>query len=112
LSAAVIVWRAGHGVIAIGFLASIGYVWWCALTGRRGALLRTAIAVLVGEGALVIANGGNCPLGPLGDRIGDAVPLFELLLSPRAAKRAVPALGVVTALGLALMAARSRGAPT
>jgi hypothetical protein len=75
-------------------------------------LLRTAIAVLVAEGALVVANGGNCPLGPLGDRVGDAVPLFELVLSPRAAKRAVPTLGVVTALGLGLLAARSRGAPT
>jgi hypothetical protein len=110
LSPAVIVWRAGHGVIAIGFLASIGYVWWCAITGRRGTWLRAAIAALVGEGVLVAANGGDCPLGPLGDRIGDAVPLFELVLSPRAAKRAVPALGVVTAVGLGLLAARSRPA--
>ena len=84
LSPAVLVWRAAHGLIAIGFLASIGYMWWCALTGRRGPWLRVAIAALVGEGALVVTNGGNCPLGPLGDRIGDAVPLFELVLSPRA----------------------------
>jgi hypothetical protein len=108
LSPAVLAWRAAHGVIAIGFVASIGYVWWCALTGRRGPLLRTAIAALLGEGALVAANGGDCPLGPLGDRIGDAVPLFELVLSPRAAKRAVPTLGLVTAVGLGLLAARSR----
>jgi hypothetical protein len=109
-SPAVIVWRAAHGLIAIGFLASIGYVWWCALTGRRGPLLRAAIGALVGEGVLVVANGGDCPLGPLGDRIGDAVPLFELVLSPRAAKRAVPVLGVVTVAGLGLLAARSRSA--
>jgi hypothetical protein len=111
LSAAVIVWRAGHGLIAVGFLASIGYVWWCALTGRRGPLLRAAIAALIGEGALVVANGGDCPLGPLGEQLGDATPLFELVLSPRAAKRAVPTLGAVTVIGIGLLAARPRSTP-
>lgn len=108
LPPAVIVWRAAHGLIAIGFLASIGYVWWCALTGRRGPLLRPAIAALVSEGVLVATNRGDCPLGPLGDRIGDHLPLFELVLSPRAARRAVPTLGMLTAVGLGLLAARSR----
>ena len=107
LSPAVLVWRAAHGLIAIGFLASIGYVWWCALTGQRGPLLRPAIAALVSEGVLVVTNRGNCPLGPVGDRIGDAVPLFELVLSPRAARRAVPTLGVLTVVGLGLLLARS-----
>jgi hypothetical protein len=108
LSPTVMVWRAAHGLIAMGFLTSIGYVWWCALTGRRGPLLRPAIVALVGEGAVVVANRGDCPLGPLGDRVGDPVPLFELLLSPRAARRAVPTLGAVTALGLVVLAVRSR----
>jgi hypothetical protein len=103
----VVAWRSAHGVIAIGFLASIGYVWWCALSGRRGPLLRTAIAALLGEGVLVACNRGDCPLGALGDRIGDPVPLFELVLSPRAARRAVPTLGAVTAAGCLLLAARS-----
>jgi hypothetical protein len=108
LSPAVVVWRAAHGLIALGFLTSIGYVWWCALSGRRGPYLRPAIAALAGEGLVVAMNGGDCPLGPLGDRIGDATPLFELVLSPRAARRAIPALGAVTVGGLGLLAARSR----
>jgi hypothetical protein len=108
LRPAVVAWRAAHALIAIGFLASIAYVWWCALSGRRGPLLRLAIATLAGEGALVVANRGDCPLGPLGDRVGDPVPLFELVLSPRAARRAVPVLGAVTAAGIGLLAARSR----
>lgn len=108
LSPAVVVWRAAHGLIAVAFLAAIAYVWWCALSGRRGALLRPAIAALVGEGVLVGANRSDCPLGPLGERIGDPVPLFELLLSPRAARRAVPTLGAVTGVGLGILAARSR----
>lgn len=106
--AAVVAWRAAHGLIAAGFLASIAYVWWCALSGRRGPLLRLAIAALAGEGVFVVANRGDYPLGPLGDRVGDPVPLFELVLPPRAAPRAVPALGVATAAGIALLAARSR----
>ena len=112
LPTAVVAWRAAHGLIAIGFLASIGYVWWCALTGRRGAWLRLAITALVSEGVLVVTNRGDCPLGPLGDRIGDHVPLFELVLSPSAARRAVPMLGVLTAVGLGLLAARSRTTPS
>ena len=47
-------------------------------------------------------------MGPLGDRMGDQVPLLELVLSPGAAKRAVPTLGGLTGAGLAVLAARSR----
>ncbi|MDQ3720444.1 MAG: hypothetical protein M3350_06655 [Actinomycetota bacterium] len=111
LSPAIVAWRAAHGLIAMGFLAAIGYVWWCALAGRRGPFLRPAIAALVGEGVLVATNRGDCPLGPVGDRIGDPVPLLELVLSPRAASRAIPTLGALTAVGVGLLAARSRGAP-
>lgn len=57
--------RAVHSVIATSFLFAIGYVWWCALTGRRGSLLRFAIGALLSEGALVIVNRGDCPLRPL-----------------------------------------------
>jgi hypothetical protein len=109
LSPAVVAWRASHAAIAVGFLAAIAYVWWCAVTGRRGSLLRPAVAALVGEGALVVANRGDCPLGGLQQRLGDPVPLFELVLSPRAARRAVPTLGAITAGGLALLAHGRRG---
>jgi hypothetical protein len=40
-------------------------------------------------------------------RLGDPVPLFELVLPPNAARRAVPALGLVTVAGLMLLARRS-----
>ncbi len=78
------------------------------LTGRRDRMLRIAAATLIGEGVLVSANRGDCPLGGLQDRLGDPVPLFELVLSPRAAKRAVPALGAITAAGLVLLVVRGR----
>lgn len=106
LSKAALAWRAIHTAIAATFLGAIGVVWWSALTGRRGPLLRPAVAALAGEGVLVLANGGDCPMGGLQRRAGDPVPLFELVLTPRAARLAVPALGFVTAAGLAVLAAR------
>jgi hypothetical protein len=98
--------RAIHAVIAVSFLLSIGYVWWCALTGRRDRWLRRAVVALVAEGTVVAANRGDCPLGGLQQRLGDPTPLFELVLPPTAARRAVPVLGAVTAGGLALLSRR------
>jgi hypothetical protein len=106
LSPAALAFRAAHAAVAAGFLFAIGYVWWCALSGRRGRLLRVTATALVAEGLFVAANRGDCPLGPLQDRLGDPVPLFELVLSPAAAKRAVPVLGAISAAGIALAARR------
>lgn len=108
LSRAIIAWRATHALVAFGFLAAIAEVWRAALTGRRGPFLRPAVGALAAEGAFVAANHGDCPLGPVGDRIGDPVPLFELVLPPRAARAAIPALGAFTATGVALLAIRWR----
>jgi hypothetical protein len=109
----VFAWRLAHAAIAVSFLAAIAHVWRCALTGRRDRGLALAVGALAAEGALVAANGGDCPLGPLGDRIGDEVPLFELLLPPRAAKAAVPVLGLIAAGGVAALSLRAprQGAP-
>src|SRR5687768_5707550 len=87
-------------------LTDIAYVWWCALTGGRGRLLRIAVTGLLGEGAVVVANHGQCPLGPLQERLGDPVPLFELVLSPRAAHRAVPVLGGIAGVPMVVLAWR------
>ena len=108
LSRAALAFRTLHAAIAIEMLLAIAYMWWCALRGRRDYLLRIAAASLIGEGVLVAANHGDCPLGGLQERLGDPVPLFELVLSPRAAKRAVPTLGAITAAGLALLMVRGR----
>jgi hypothetical protein len=106
LPPAALAFRAAHGAIAVAFLAAIAYVWWCALTGRRDRRLRLAVTALTTEGALVVGNHGDCPMGPLQARAGDPVPLFELLLAPTAARRAVPALGLLTAAGFVVLALR------
>ena len=82
LSKAARAFRGLHGLIAVVFLLAIVYVWCCALTGRRDRWLRAAVAALVTEGVFVTANRGDCPLGGLQDRLGDPVPLVELVLSP------------------------------
>jgi hypothetical protein len=104
LSPAAVAFRAGHGAITLAFLGAIAHIWRCALTGRRDGWLQVAVAALLAEGALVTVNRGDCPLGPLQQRLGDPVPLFELLLSPKAARRAVPVLGLVAAAGMLLLA--------
>jgi hypothetical protein len=106
LSPAARAFRIGHGAISIAFLMAIVYVWWCALTRRRDRGLRAAVGALVIEGAFVAANRGDCPLGPLQARLGDPVPLFELVLSPKAARLAVPTLGLITTAGLVLLVHR------
>lgn len=98
--------RAAHALISLGFLSAIGYVWWCGLTRRRGRLLRWATTALAAEALAVTVSHGDCPLGCLQERVGDPVPLFELVLSPRAAKLAVPTLGGVTAAGITLVGLR------
>jgi hypothetical protein len=103
---AIAAWRGAHALVALGFLGAIVHVWRCALTGRRDRWLGLSIGSLVAEGTFVAANHGDCPLGPLGERIGDPVPLFELVLPPKAAKRAVPVLGGVAGTGILLVAIR------
>jgi hypothetical protein len=103
LTLGALTFRTAHTGISAAFLLAIGYIWWCALTGRRGRLLQAAVTALASEGLLVAANHGKCPLEGLQKRMGDPIPLFELILSPRAARRAVPALGAVTLVGVALL---------
>ena len=91
--------------------ACLGYVWLCALTGRRDRILGAALATLSVQGAALLIGRGNCPLGPLRQRLGDPTPLFELALPPRAAKAAVPVLVAVALGGVAIVALRSRASP-
>jgi len=106
LAPAAIALRVFHVGVAVVEVASLGYVWSCALTRRRDRVLAIASIALAVEGSALVVGRGNCPLAPLQQRLGDPVPLFELVLEPRAAKAAVPALAGLSAVGLALAWAR------
>ena len=95
--------RVVHTSIAAVELTSLGYVWWCALTRRRSRALRVAVAALWIEGVALVVGRGDCPLGPLQDKLGDPVPLFELALPPRAAKAAVPVLTGIALAGMGVL---------
>ena len=101
-----LVLRGVHVLIAASEIASLIYLWTCALTGRRSRALNAALVLLSFEGAGLVAGHGDCPLVPLQQHLGDPVPLFELVLSPRAAKRAVPALAGITTLGMVVLIVR------
>ena len=93
--------RVAHAAFAVVSLSSLAYVWVSAVTRRRDRLLAGSVAVLSFEAAALVVGRGNCPFGPAQARLGDPVPLFELVLPPRAAKAAIPVLAVVSVAGLA-----------
>lgn len=103
--------RAVHALIAVVELACLGYVWACAISGRRDRRLDAAVAVLLAEGVGLLIGRGQCPLGPLQRRLGDETPLLELVLPPRAAKLAVPILSGTATLGVAIVLVRGRRRP-
>jgi len=82
LSRGALAFRTFHAAIAVEQLLAIAYVWWCVLSRRRDRLLRIAVATLIGEGVLVTANRGDCPLGGLQDRLGDPVPFSSWYSRP------------------------------
>ncbi len=100
--------RTGHVAVAAIELAALGELWICALTNRRNTVLWAALGVLAVEGVGLVIGRGDCPLGPWQERLGDPVPLFELVLPPRAAKAAVPILAGATFLGVGVLVARSQ----
>lgn len=98
--------RIGHFLVAAIELGSVGYLWTCAITRRRDKKLLVAMALLSAQGVGLVFGRGNCPLGPFQRRLGDPVPLFELVLPRRAAKAAVPALFAITVAGVLALALR------
>ena len=103
--------RGVHMLIAVVEIASLVHLWRCALTGRRDRALGGAVAALALEGAALIAGRGDCPLKYLQHHVGDPVPLFELVLPPGPAKRAVPFLAAITTLGIVVLAVRGGQPP-
>jgi hypothetical protein len=81
-----------HALISLLFLFCIAAIYLGAWRGKTDAVTIAALAALCVEAVLVVLTGGNCPLGPVLRKLGDETPFFELFLSPRAAKLAVPVL--------------------
>lgn len=100
-----------HGAITAFFLACIGTIYYSAVTGRRSRYLYPAIAAVAIEGAIVLANGGKCPLGGVHKRYGDDRDFFELFMPKRLSQHAVPYLGGLTVAGIGVALWRRLRAP-
>ena len=98
--------RVGHGAWSVVGIATLGYIWACALSGRRDRRLWASIGFLSVEGIALVIGRGDCPFGPFQARLGDPVPFFELVLPPRAAKAAVPVLAGASLLGIFVVIVR------
>ena len=99
-------WRAVHVGWSVAQLASLALIWTSAIRRRRSAPAWAAVAFVALEGGALVVGRGNCPVGALQESWGDPVPCFELVLPPRAAKAAVPALTVIALAGIGLLALR------
>jgi hypothetical protein len=105
-SRAVLFSRIGHGLVSAFFLVCIGAIYLGAWNAQADTLTYLALTALGIECILVLSAGGNCPLGPWLQRLGDDKPFFELLLPPRAAKAAIPTLGAIATIGAIALAVR------
>lgn len=94
---------------SVAQLACLSYIWACALTGRRNRRLWASVTFLVAEGSALVVGRGDCPVGPLQAEWGDPVPFFELVMPPRAAKAAIPALTMISISAIAALVLRRPG---
>jgi hypothetical protein len=104
-------YRVFHVSWSVAGLASLGYIWACAATRRRDRKLGASVAFLLIEGLGLIVGGGDCPMGPFQEQLGDPVPFFELVLPPRAAKAAVPILAGASVAGMLAVVLRPPSLP-
>ncbi len=92
--------RIAHVAWGIVALVALAHVWECAIKRRRDRPLWASMAFLLVQGMALLIGRGDCPFGPFQRRLGDPVPMFELVLPPRAAKAAIPVLAVVAVAGI------------
>ena len=99
--------RSIHTAFTLFFLTCIGTVYYAGIFDRPSVWAYIAAAALVIEGVVVGLNHGDCPLGFIHHKVGDEKTFFELLLPRKAAKQAVPVLGAIAGVGIALLLVRA-----
>jgi len=100
---AIYIIRSIHGLITAFFISCLGYIYYTGLTNRPDPLAYAACVAILVEGAVVMLNKGNCPLGVIHKNVGDNKTFFELFLPKSVAKQAVPFLGLIALIGFLLL---------
>jgi hypothetical protein len=98
--------RVAHVSWGVVSLLALGVIWRSAITGRRTGIVSLSAGWLAFEGVALVVGRGDCPMGGVQRTLGDPVPMFELVLPPRAAKAAIPVLAIITITGMAGLVAR------
>ena len=102
-------WRLVHAGWSVAQLACLGLIWARVAQRRRDPAVWAAVAFLAAEGGGLAVGRGDCPMGRVQASWGDPVPFFELILPPRAAKAAVPALAAVAVAAISALVLRPPG---
>jgi hypothetical protein len=107
-----VAFRIAHVIWGIVELGALAHVWGSALLRHRDRCLWASMTLLLVQGVALVAGRGNCPFGPVQRQLGDPVPMFELVLPPRAAKAAIPVLFVVAVAGMVAVLLRPPSRPS
>jgi hypothetical protein len=79
--------RSVHTLIALVMFASVGVVYYSAVSQIYGLWLYLSLVALLIEGVAITLNRGDCPLSYLQRKYGDDKAFFELFLPKNAAKQ-------------------------
>ena len=104
--------RIAHVLWGLVELGALTHVWRSAVLRRRGRYLWPSMTLLLLQGAALVIGRGNCPFGPFQRQLSDPVPMFELVLPPRAAKAAIPVLFAVAVAGMVAVLLRPPSPPS
>jgi hypothetical protein len=99
--------RVAHVVWGIVAMSALAHIWTSAILRRRDGPVWASVTFLLVQGIFLVIGRGNCPFGPFQRRLGDPVPMFELVMPPRVAKAAIPVLFVISLAGISALFIRS-----
>lgn len=91
--------RTIHGLIAVIMIASVGAIYYAAITKTHGLWLYLAASALLIEGLAIALNKGNCPFGYVSRRFGDDKPFFDLFLPHHIAKQMFKVNFIIVMIG-------------
>jgi hypothetical protein len=96
-----------HTILWIILIYFIGYIWYAGIFNKKNKLLGFSIALVVGEGVVLLTNGGKCPLTIMAKRIANKnESVFDIYLPKWIAKYNIPVFTIISIIGIILVIIR------
>lgn len=95
--------KALHSLVYLLMSACVIYLYYAAITATFDWRVWAVVALIIGEGIVLLLNGRRCPLTTLAQRLGDETGddlIADYLLPDRAVRLTVPVCSLVFVLGL------------